>query len=92
MLDTGDVVAMAGELLPYISHSIWLGKMNKISTRVLADSVQMKEEIERITREQDDATIIHLYQQLGSLEKIRWKESIKEVIGLKLAPESGLDI
>ncbi|MCP3892535.1 MAG: hypothetical protein GY702_27215 [Desulfobulbaceae bacterium] len=92
MLDTGDVVAMVRELLPYISHSIWLGKMNKISTRVLADSDQMKEEIERITREQDDVTIMHLYQQLDSLEKIRWKESIKEVIGLELAQDSGLDI
>ena len=34
MLDTADVVAMVDELQPFVTHSIWLGKMNRIAERV----------------------------------------------------------
>ena len=92
MLDAGDVVAMVHDLLPLVSHSIWIGKMNRIGKRVVSDSLEMAREIDRIEVEQDDAHIREIYRHLRDLPVVRWKESIKTVIGLAPAAEPGLDI
>jgi len=92
MLDGEDVVEMVHELLPYVSHSIWLGKMNKIDTRVAGEGDFLHSEIERIERGQTDEQIGRLYSQLRDVEKIRWKESMKEVLGLDLPKSPGLDV
>jgi DNA repair photolyase len=92
MLDTTDVVSMVRELLPYISHSIWLGKMNRIDERVKIDSEQMRLEIERIRQGQRDEKLWQLYRALKPCDKVRWKESVKEVLGIKAPSEPGLDI
>ncbi len=92
MLDSDDVVAMVHDLLPVVSHSIWIGRMNRIGERVLCDSPEMTREIERIERQQDDARIWEIYRQLRDLPAIRWKESIKTVVGLAPAAEPGLDL
>ena len=92
MLDGGDVVAMIHDLLPVVSHSIWIGSMNRVGERVICDSPAMAREIARIEREQDDARIWEIYRQLRDLPIIRWKESIKTVLGLAPAAEPGLDI
>ncbi len=92
MLDGEDVVAMVHELLPFVNHSIWLGRMNKIAERVRCESPEMQAEIVRIEREQDDAHINHIYRQLRDIPVIRWKESIKTLVGLQLAAEPGLDV
>lgn len=92
MLDTSDVVEMVHELLPFVSHSIWLGKMNKIGDRVMHEKDSDQKEIDRIEDEQSDKVIQRLYQQLRRVEKVRWKESIKEVLGLEPAREAGLDL
>lgn len=92
MLDTADVVAMVRELLPDVSHSIWLGKMNRIDERVRVDSEQMRLEIERIRHGQRDENIWALYRALHHIERVRWKESVKEVLGLEVASKAGMDI
>lgn len=92
MLDTNDLVHMVRELLPWASHSIWLGKMNKIEKRVACDSEEAKAEVARIIAGQSDAKLLDLYKTLSSNPKIFWKESVKEVVGLSLSNESGLDI
>lgn len=92
MLDTIDVAAMTRELLPFISHSIWLGKMNKIERRVICESIEMQREIDRIRQGQSDAIILQLYNKLRSIPQVRWKESVKKVVGLEQALEPGLDI
>lgn len=91
MLDREDVVAMVDELLPYVSHSLWLGKMNKIETRVPVNAV-VEKELQRIKAGQSDESIRALYAELQGIEKIRWKESMKEVLGLDLVKRPGQDI
>lgn len=91
MLDSGDVSAMVRELLPFITHSIWIGKMNKIGERVTCDREETKREIERIERGQTDEQILLLYRELKGIEQLRWKESVKEVLGLERPTEPGLD-
>jgi hypothetical protein len=92
MLDTTDVAAMVHELLPYISHSIWLGKMNRIERRVACESIEMQREVVRIEQGQSDARVFQLYQELRTIPQVRWKESIKEVVGLAQVAEPGLDV
>ncbi len=92
MLDTDDVVAMVHDLIPYVTHSIWLGKMNKIKERVICDTDEVEVEVARILHGQTDRSIKKLYDELKNLKKIRWKESIKEVVGLELVDDPGLDL
>ncbi len=91
MLEIGDVAALVAELEPLVTHSIWIGKMNRIAERVTIDSVRVAEEVDRIEREQGDAEIRELYGLLQHHPLIRWKESIKEVVGLPLSEQAGLD-
>jgi hypothetical protein len=92
MLDTSDVVAMVEELQPFVTHSIWLGKMNRIAERVGGEAEMLQVEIERIEKGQEDAHIQEIYRRLRLNPLIRWKESIKTVVGLEMAEAPGLDI
>lgn len=92
ILDSTDVVTMVQELLPFISHSIWLGKMNKIAERVVIESPQVAEMVARVEAGQADDQIVLIHKQLTHLPQVRWKESIKAVVGLPLAEEVGLDL
>ncbi len=83
---------MVHELLPFVSHSIWLGKMNKIESRVAGNSEYLQKEMQRIERGQTDEQIERLYRELQNVEKVRWKESMKEVLGLALPTRPGLDV
>lgn len=92
ILDIEHVVTMVKDLEPFVTHSIWLGKMNKVQKRVVVDSEEVKREIDRIQAEQCDRRIRMLYEQLKNRPLVRWKESIKRVVGLPLAERPGLDI
>lgn len=62
---------------PYVSETIWIGKMNKARTRVdmgVAENVRMVERIEEL---QSDANILRLYETRKNDERVRWKDSIK---------------
>lgn len=92
MLDTKDVVGMVHELLPFVTDSVWLGKMNKIDSRVQIETHYDRQEVDRIIKGQQDEIIVAIYDQLKNIGKVRWKESIKQVLGLPLANRPGLDI
>ena len=57
--------------------SIWIGKMNKIKTRVDSDFAAEIAEVERM---QSDHEIMELYRLLNGAPDIYWKDSIKEVV------------
>lgn len=92
MLDADNVVQLIEELSPYVTHSIWLGKMNKIERRVVCDSQEVEKELKHIIEGQTATKIQRIYQQLQNNPLIRWKESIKEMVGIGPAIEVGLDI
>lgn len=92
ILDMQDVLAMVHELLPFISHSIWLGKMNKIDERVVIDSTAMRDAVEILKKGQEDAKILRIYNELRENPKVRWKDSVKKVVGLMPATQPGLDL
>ena len=94
MLDDniGDVI---DQVSPFVTDSVWLGKMNHLGSRLALNG-----ETDPVTRKratqleqwQSDANIKQLYGQFKDNPKIKWKESIKKVLGLKIPIEAGLDL
>jgi len=92
MLDAPNVVALFHKLAPYVTDSIWLGKLNRARNCVRDRSPEIEAAIQRIEANQTDDKIRAIYEALKSERLVRWKESVKNVIGLKLADEAGMDV
>lgn len=67
----------------YVTDTIWIGKMNKIRTRVSAEHADAVENIEWLQR---DSEILRMFRYYDGSDKVRWKDSIKEVVA-KIAPD-----
>lgn len=93
MLDN-NIAELVEELTPFVTNSIWLGKMNFIHRRLKMNGINDKETIDRaneLIKIQSDENIKKLYNQLHSNKKIKWKESIKKVVQIKISTTKGLD-
>jgi len=91
MLDVPNAPYLVQTLSPFAADSIWLGKMNKIRDRVIVQYPGDQAEVDRIRAGQSDAAIRELYAALRDHPLVRWKESIKDVLGLALAARPGED-
>jgi hypothetical protein len=92
MLDSSNVIKMFYFLKNSVTHSIWIGKMNQIRNRVEILTEEDEIRVKEIENGQTDERIREIYDALKDEPLIRWKESFKEVLGLKLPTESGLDL
>ncbi|KAH3761550.1 radical SAM domain protein [Pelomyxa schiedti] len=84
MLDSDHVIDLYSTLEPFVTDSIWIGKMNKLDTRctALLSTPEGRHHIKAIERGQTDQRIREIYNALHLAEKVKWKESIKQVMGL----------
>lgn len=89
LLDAEHVGELVTTLEPYVTDSIWIGKMNEARSRVVPDTDPR--ELARIEAGQTDEEVWAVYELLKGNPKVRWKESYKAVLGLELAQEAGLD-
>jgi hypothetical protein len=89
------MVELVHMLEPFVDGSIWLGKMNQARARLKHNGVTFDAELlhrlDDIERAQADGEIGLLYKALKDHPLIRWKESVKKVVGLELAERAGLD-
>ena len=92
MLDSDDIFGLVDELAPVVSHSIWIGLMNKIAERVTIDSAAVAGEVARVAAGQSGARVLSIYHQLKNNPLLRWKESIKNMAGIPEAVLPGMDI
>lgn len=78
----------------YVTDTIWLGKANQLRQRLRINGAngETLEQAAVLMELQDDAYIRKLYEELRDHPKIRWKESIKKVVGISLPDEAGLDV
>ena len=83
--DTHNLVML---LLPYVTDSIWIGKMNKPNERIKAEA---NEYINGYLERQSDNNIKKIYSYFENNPKIKWKESIKRVVGLPVSTIPGED-
>ena len=91
MLDAPKVSILVGGIRHMVTDSIWVGKMNHVRKRVPNNGADDERHILRIELDQTDEKIWEIYNMLKNDPLIRWKESIKSVVGLPLAQEAGED-
>jgi hypothetical protein len=92
MLDSDNMVKLFYFLWPYITDSIWIGSMNKIAKRVKIKTVRDKKQVSLIESGQTLKKIQAIYKKLKDDPKVKWKDSIKEMLGLPPPCQPGLDI
>jgi DNA repair photolyase len=92
MLDSMNIDILIGELLPYVTHSIWIGKMNHLERLGKGSDMVLQQAIEKIKRGQTDSIIKSIYKRHKDNRLIRWKAEIKKVVDLPIAERPGMDI
>jgi DNA repair photolyase len=88
------VEEIVSEIEPYITDSVWIGKMNHLLKRLNSNGTDDSETIQHATeliKSQSDENICNLYHRLTENPKIKWKESIKKVMGLEVSSQKEVD-
>lgn len=94
MLDN-NIYSVVDATLPYVTDAIWLGKMNNLRQSLMLsgiDDAGVWSEVEKLEASQSDEKIKQLYDKYKDVEKIKWKSSIKSVVGIPLSTVVGADI
>jgi len=80
---------------PYVTDSIWLGKMNYPGARLALNGTNddaTLSTMNELMSIQSDGWIMKLYSRYKDNPQIKWKESIKKAVGLEIPMEKGLDV
>ena len=91
MLEYPRAQEMVDEMLPYITDSVWFGKMNHIKSFDNPDE-DLKAELGKVGAGHSDDNIKALYEIYRNNPKIKWKLAYKDVLGIALPPAPGMDI
>jgi DNA repair photolyase len=78
------IFLMIDNFSPYVTDTIWIGKMNGVNQRV-DTSKWIKDDFKYLTlieKGQSDDMIKSLYEHFKTHSKIKWKDSIKSILGL----------
>jgi hypothetical protein len=78
--DIADAERTATTVLPWVTETIWIGRMNKVRTRVRPADAEAEAACDRICRVQSDEEMLRLVAALGHHTQIRWKESISRLL------------
>tara|TARA_Y100000310_G_scaffold94631_1_gene92388 strand:- start:2987 stop:3793 length:807 start_codon:yes stop_codon:yes gene_type:complete len=94
--DEEAIVTLVDELQAYVTDAIWIGKMNRAVERLrrngFGDDEALMAAAKALVVGQADEHILSLYERLKDNPVVRWKESIKKVVGLEIPTEAGLDV
>jgi DNA repair photolyase len=90
--DTIDLVVAEAEWS--VTDAIWLGKANHLAVRLSLNGAppEVVAAGRKLEASQDDKSIRALYLRFKDHPKIKWKDSIKQVVGLDRPVEAGLDV
>lgn len=83
------------DLSHYVTDAIWLGKMNFVLRRLRTNGQldpATLDAAEKLQEWQNDDAIRMLYNRYKDNVQIKWKESIKKVVGLKVSIIKGEDM
>ena len=82
------------DLSRYVSDAIWLGKMNFAVRRLKANghfNAENQIAAKQLLEWQSDEAITALFYRYKDNPLIKWKESIKKVVGLEVSTKKGED-
>lgn len=77
---------------PYVTDTVWIGKMNKIRARVDMSVPANKEQALAIEQAQTDDEVQRLFGELDGDPLVRWKDSIHEVMARRPTPSEPLSL
>ena len=92
LLDTTHLWQFGELILPYITDAWWIGKMNHIATRVKIETAEDRERVGNIRFQKRGEEIFRIYNMFKDNPKVKWKESIKDVVGLSRVSKAGEDV
>lgn len=93
MLDA-NIDAVISAVRPLVSHSIWLGRANRLVQTVTMNCPGDSQAIasaRALVHVWNDEAVRGLYERFKNDPLIRWKDSIKRVAGLPGTAEKGMD-
>jgi hypothetical protein len=76
---TEDAVATFHRVVPFVTETVWIGKMNHVNRWGRA-TPEIAAACWYIRKLQCDEAILELVRRLGSHRQVRWKDSIRKVI------------
>jgi len=82
-------------LLPIVTDAIWIGLPNRLKGILKLNGANDPETLERadaLLKAQSDDWVRELYYNYKDNPKIKWKDSIKKIIGIERPTLAGLDI
>jgi len=81
-------------VLPDVSDAVWIGLPNMLNQRIAINcgDDETKERAKELMAGFTDERIKELYAKYADHPKIKWKESIKKIVGLDMPDQVGLDI
>jgi hypothetical protein len=91
MLDPASVISLVYDLAPFTTNAIWIGKMNHIRKSMRNADSDTAEALKMMETQQSDETILEIFDHLKNHPLIKWKESIKKIVGIEIPKEQGLD-
>lgn len=93
-LDT-NTIELAETVMPYVSDAVWLGKANRLKNIIklnCGDDLVTLKAAAQLEKSQTDEWAKGLYKHFKDNPQIKWKDSMKMVLGLRRPSEMGLDI
>lgn len=84
---------LVAALEPYVTDAIWIGRMNNVQQRLMTNSTcddVLKEGI-LLEGKWNTEACHRIYNQLKGIPKVKWKDSIKEIVGLDRPTTPGAD-
>jgi DNA repair photolyase len=93
MLDA-HIEAVVRACRPFVTDAIWLGKISRLKSCLSLNKLKTPEIMaaaDELIASQNDERITELYETFRHDRKIRYKKSIKKVVGIPLLTVSGLD-
>jgi len=87
-----ELVAMINGFAPYITDAMWIGKMNDIKRRVKIKTQEDERHVRQLLSYYSYENIMRIYYKFKDYPQVKWKDSIKKVVGIEAPKEIGLDI
>ena len=94
MLDT-NIAAVIAATKPFVTDAIWLGRANNLRAAMSLNcpgDAEAKRMADALLAEQTDEYLRDLYERYKAYRMIKFKDSIKKVVGLDRPVERGLDV
>ena len=94
MLDR-DVSELVAAVRPFVTDSIWIGRVNRLGAAISINcpgDIEAQERSRSLLDSQNDQWVRELYKCYRNDPKVKWKDSIKKIVGLERPTQAGLDI